>query len=71
MAGIVFKWRYLKARASGKHSENLVRYIAQREGVEKLDDSWKHRPVTNAQKELIAQILSDYPDAKDSFEYQD
>ena len=31
----------------------------------------KHRPVTKAQTELITQILSDYPDAKDSFEYQD
>ena len=70
MAGIIFKWRYLKAGASGRHSENLIRYIAQREGVEKLDDSWKHRPVTKAQTELITQILSDYPDAKDSFEYQ-
>ena len=36
MAGIIFKWRYLKAGASGRHSENLIRYIAQREGVEKL-----------------------------------
>lgn len=34
MAGIIFKWRYLKAGASGRHSENLIRYIAQREGVE-------------------------------------
>ena len=71
MAGIIFKWRYLKAGASGRHSENLIRYIARREGVEKLDDSWKHRPVTKAQTELITQILSDYLDAKDSFEYQD
>ena len=69
MAGIIFKWRYLKAGASGRHSENLIRYIAKREGVEKLDDSWKHRPVTKAQTKLITQILSDYPDTKDSFEY--
>ena len=71
MARLILKWRYLKAGASGKHSENLIQYIARREGVEKIDDSWKHRPVTKAQKELIAQILSDYPDAKNSFEYQD
>ena len=71
MARLILKWRYLKAGASGKHSENLIQYIARREGVEKIDDSWKHRPVTKAQKELIAQILSDYPDAKNSFEYRD
>lgn len=71
MAKIIFKWRYLKANASGKHSENLIRYIAKRDGVEKLDDSWKHRPVTVEQTKLIAQLLADYPDAKNSLEYQD
>ena len=71
MAKIIFKWRYLKANAEGKHSENLVKYIATRDGVEKLDDSWKSLPATKAQEKLIRQILSDYPDTKDSFEYQD
>ena len=36
-----------------------------------VDDSWKSLPATKAQKELIDQILSDYPDTADSFEYQD
>ena len=71
MAKIIFKWRYLKANAAGKHSENLVKYIATRDGVEKLDDSWKSLPATKAQEKLIGQILSDFPDTKDSFEYQD
>lgn len=71
MARIIFKWRYLKANASGKHSENLVKYIARREGVEKLDDSWKSLSATKAQRELIGQILVDYPDLAESFEYQD
>ena len=71
MARLIFKWRYLKANASGKHSENLIKYIAKRDGVEMVDDSWKSLPATKAQKELIDQILSDYPDTADSFEYQD
>lgn len=71
MARIIFKWRYLKASASGKHSQNIVKYIATRDGVEKIDESWKSLPATKAQKELISQILSDYPDTADSFEYQD
>lgn len=71
MAKIIFKWRYLKAHAAGKHSENLVKYIATRDGVEKLDDSWKSLPATKAQEKLIGQILSDFPDTKDSFEYAD
>ena len=71
MAKIIFKWRYLKANAEGKHSENLVKYIATRDGVEKLDDSWISLPAAKAQEKLIGQILSDFPDTKDSFEYQD
>ena len=71
MAKNIFKWRYLKANAAGKHSENLVKYIATRDGVEKLDDSWKSLPATKAQEKLIGQILSDFPDTKDSFEYAD
>lgn len=71
MARIIFKWRYLKANASGRHSENLIKYIAKRDGVEKIDDSWKSLPATNAQKELIAQLVSDFPDVVNGFEYQD
>ncbi len=71
MARVIFKWRYLKAGASGKHSENIVKYIATRDGVEKMDYSWKSLPATKAQQKLIEQILSDYPDTADCFEYQD
>ena len=45
-----------------------MKYIATREGVEKLHG---RGPVTPPQKELIAKILTDYPDAKELFEYGD
>ncbi len=70
MARLILKCRYLKV-GSAKHSENLIKYIATRDGVEKLDDSWKSRPVTKAQKELIEELVSDFPDTVNSFEYQD
>lgn len=70
MAKLILKCRYLKA-GSAPHSENLIKYIAKRDGVEKIDDSWKAEPATKAQTKLIRQLVEDFPEAVDSFEYQD
>ena len=48
-----------------------AKYIATREGVEKIDDSQRHAPATIKQQELIMRILRDYPDTKESHEYED
>lgn len=48
-----------------------ARYIATREGVEKIDDSHRHAPATQKQQKLIEKILRDFPDAKNSHEYED
>ena len=70
MAKIILKWRYLKPGAKA-HNENLVKYIAKREGVDKIDDSWKAEPVSKAQQKMIDELLQEFPEAKDSYEYQD
>ena len=70
MARFILKWRYIKS-GSPKHGENLVKYIATREGVEKCDESWKHQPATKEQQRLIKELIEDFPDAVQSFEYQD
>ena len=70
MAKIILKWRYLKPGAKA-HNENLVKYIAKREGVEKIDDSWKAEPVSKAQQKMIDELLQEFPESKDSYEYQD
>lgn len=70
MARFILKWRYIKS-GSTKHGTNLVKYIATREGVEKGDESWKHQPATKEQQHLIKQLTKDFPDAVNSFEYQD
>lgn len=70
MAKIILKSRYLRA-GSRQHSEHLIRYIAKREGVQKIDDTWKHQPATKEQQKLIAELVRDFPETKDSFEYQD
>ena len=48
-----------------------ARYIATREGVEKLDDSHRHAPATKKQQALIDKILRDFPETKGSHEYED
>ena len=48
-----------------------TRYIATREGVEKLDDSHRHAPVTEKQQALIEKVLKDFPDTKQNHEYED
>ena len=70
MARFILKWRYIKS-GSPKHGENLVKYIATREGVEKCDESWKYQPATKEQQRLIKELIDDFPDAVQSFEYQD
>ena len=45
-----------------------MKYIATREGVEKLAGNG---PVTIGQRELIQKLLTDFPDAAELFEYED
>ena len=45
-----------------------MKYIATREGVEVLTGKG---PTTEKQKELVAKLLKDFPDVRDSFEYED
>ena len=45
-----------------------MKYIATREGVEVLTGKG---PATEKQKELVSKLLKDFPDMRDSFEYED
>ena len=45
-----------------------MKYIATREGVEVLTGKG---PVTEKQKEMVVKLLKDFPDMRDSFEYED
>lgn len=45
--------------------------MATREGVEKQDKQTFSLPATAAQRRLVASLKKDFPDAKESFEYED
>lgn len=70
MPRLVTKFKYLKP-GDGKSVGGYARYIATREGVEKLDDTHRHAPATKKQQVLIDKILKDFPDTKESYEYKD
>ena len=70
MAKLVTKFKYLKPGARQGRG-GYAKYIATRDGVEKIDDTKRFAPVSWNQKQLIKKILRDFPDAKDMLEYED
>ena len=64
MARLIQKSGYFK----GSNSTGYMKYIAQRDGVEITSDTG---PVTEKQRQLIEDLLKNYPDTKELFEYED
>ena len=71
MPRLVTKFKYLKPGGGGKSVGGYARYIATREGVEKLDDSHLHAPATKKQQVFVEKLLRDFPEIKGSQEYED
>jgi hypothetical protein len=72
MPRVIFVCQHLKGggRTAAKRTF-YVNYISTRQGVEILPDSKTLLPATWKQKEFISQLLTDFPDAADCFEYED
>lgn len=70
MAKLITKFKYLKPSAR-QSVGGYAKYIATREGVEKIDDTFKTDPSTEKQKKLIERILRDFPDSNSMLEYED
>ena len=64
MARLIQKTGFISRKSAGGY----MKYIATREGVEVLTGKG---PVTEKQKEMVAKLLKDFPDVRDSFEYED
>ena len=64
MAKLIQKCGYIKAGGGGAY----MKYIATREGVEIIESN---APATEKQKVLIADVLHDFPDSAELFEYAD
>lgn len=70
MARLILKANYHKPNGKKKVG-GYAKYIATREGVDKVDESFKLAPSSVKQQKLIEKILRDFPDTKDSHEYED
>lgn len=68
MPKIIVKCSYLKG---AKHRSFYTKYMATREGAEKINASYGKADATAKQKAMISQILKDFPDVNDLFEFED
>lgn len=68
MTKLITKFKFIRP---GDKAGGYLKYIATREGVDKIDDSKKLLPASAKQKDLIEKILRDFPDSKDMHEYED
>ena len=70
MAKLITKFKYIRPM-DRKSVGGYAKYIATREGVDKVDDTFKLEPVTKKQQKLIGKILHDFPDSAIMLEYED
>ena len=70
MAKLITKFKYLKPNAR-QSVGGYAKYIATREGVDKIDRSYTLAPSSQRQQQLIEKILKDFPDSREMLEYED
>lgn len=70
MAKLITKFKYLKPN-DRKSIGGYAKYIATREGVDKIDQLYKLSPSSVKQQQLIEKILKDFPDSREMLEYED
>lgn len=73
MPRLILKCPYFKggSKRASAHLGNLVNYIATRDGVEKIKVKDINNLSSEKQNELINQIIKEFPNTKDLFEYED
>ncbi len=73
MPRIIFKCPYIKpgTKKAAAHLNNYVRYVATRDGAEKLTPDKAGLPATKKQQAMIERLLRDFPLSRGMFEYED
>ena len=73
MPRLIFKCPYIKGgtKSTAEHLGNYVKYMATRNGVERIDPGRSEWPATEKQTAMVEQILRDFPISKEMFEYAD
>lgn len=73
MPRIILKCPFIRggSNKAASHLRHYVNYVATRSGVERIQVDKRDLPATKKQRELVAQILKDFPLSKGMFEYED
>lgn len=73
MPRLIFKCPHIKGgtSSSASHLGNYVKYMATRDGAERVQWEQDQQPATEQQKKLVAQIVRDFPLSCGMFEYED
>ena len=73
MPRVIFKCPYIKGGSSSaaSHLGNYVRYMAARDGAQRIDSGEETLPATKKQREMVARLIRDFPLSRGMFEYED
>ena len=73
MPRLIFKCPYIKGGSPRAASRlgNYVRYMATREGAQRVPQDTGKLPATQKQQELVERLLQDFPLSRGLFEYED
>ena len=73
MPRLIFKCPYIRGGSSraAPHLSNYVRYMATREGARCLGPKDGQFPATEEQRQLVEQLIRDFPLSRGLFEYED
>lgn len=70
MPRIIVKCKYYSSNKSVRDIGGMLKYIATREGVEKLGDGWQSEPVSKSQENLIMKFCETHKECKRLQEYR-
>ena len=73
MPRLIFKCPYIQggSKRAAAHLGNYVRYMATREGAQRLPEQTAQLPATEKQRQMVEQLLRDFPLSRGTFEYED
>ena len=73
MPRLIFKCPYIRggSKKVAAHLSNYVRYMATREGAQRIAADKAQLPATKKQQQMVEQLLRDFPLSRGTFEYED
>ena len=73
MPRLIFKCPYIQggSKKAAAHLSSYVRYMATREGAQRLPEQTAQLPATAKQRQIVEQLLRDFPLSRGTFEYED